>query len=173
MEIKEERGLKRAPSAPAAGWLGRTGRTFPSRVPRARSLPGAGLEGDSHRRNLCCECRFLGPAGPFPRAPGPWSDDWACKLPPEAPGQNLHPWQPSERCAWWWVREAWRALGGKRLWDLGMQAVGGGGVGEEVRLGLLLSRQGFKRRAELTGFEAASLESRVSFLAVSLGSITF
>lgn len=25
-------------SPPAAGWLGRTGRTFPSHVPRARSL---------------------------------------------------------------------------------------------------------------------------------------
>ena len=70
----------------------------------------------------------------------PLSDDWAANCPPQHPGQNLQPWQPSEWCAWWWVRETWRTLGGKRLWDLGTQAVGA--AGEEVRLGLFAKQTG-------------------------------
>lgn len=134
---------ERAPSAPQlqGGWEELAGLSHPVFLGPGPSS-GAGLEGDSHRRSLCCERHFLGPVGPFPRAPGPLSDDWAANCPPQHLGQNLHPWQPSEQCAWWWVRETWRALGGKHLRDLGMQAVGAAGVGEEVRLGLFAEQTG-------------------------------
>ena len=45
----------------------------------------------------------------------PLSDDWAANRPLQQPGQNVHPRQHSKWRVWWWVREMWRALGGKRL----------------------------------------------------------
>lgn len=69
--IKEERGVQeRAPSALQlqGGWEEAAEPFHPAFLgPGATS--GTGLEGDSHRTNLCCECHFLGPVGPFPRAP--------------------------------------------------------------------------------------------------------
>lgn len=75
---------------------------------------------------------LLDPAGPFPRALGRGAMTGQ-QTAPAAPGQNLHPWQPSERCV---------VVGSGGVESFGWKAHGLGdvwvaaGVGEEVRLAL-------------------------------------